>query len=313
MNNYSSILAKINSLKFKKEESTEKRDETYLKLFNKPLMNKNGEYDIKVRFLPDFKAAEDSTINPIQYFSHEWESRADGRFVHVRCLGKGCPICKTSYEMYKAGNKDSKPIGRRESHFINVYVIDNPADPTQNGKVKVLRMKESIHKGFELYTTGRHAKLGGVKLFDLTKDGVTFVIHVEKKTEDFPNYFPEIGSGEDNAEDVANLTGEDITRIYEQAYALSTLFPEPMSVADATAFLDKEYLNPSNDGGEDADSVDKDVSSAVEEKVASVKPVVETSTIGITRVTETPVKQSVASADNESTGHSKLDDLLAGL
>jgi len=311
MNNYSSILNKINSLKFKKEDSSDKRDSNYLTIFNKALMNKNGEYDVKIRFLPDFKASDGSGINPIQYFSHEWESRADDRFVNIRCLGKSCPICKASYEMYKAGNKDFKPIGRRESHYINCYVIDNPADPNQNGKVKVLRMKESIYKGFELYTTGRHSKNGGVKMFDLTKDGVTFVIHVEKKTEDFPYYYPEIGTEEDNVKDVASLTEEGITQIYEQAYELAKLFPEPMSVSDATAFLDKEYLNPSRDGIDEASG--NEVSPVVEAKVSSIKSIAEPPvSVGVT-APQTVVETVVPEVKVEATGHNKLDDLLAGL
>ena len=167
-----------------------------------------------VRLLPNIKSPKDTFLH---YYTFGWQSFTTGQNILVTSPtsweGGRDPIAEERYRVYRHGNPEEKKrmeaIRRNENWLINVYVISDPVNPENNGKVKVIRYGRQINKIIMSAMEGDEAADFGSRIFDLGKDGCSFKIKVEKQGE-YPSYvtskfqFPkEIeGLGESNHEKI---------------------------------------------------------------------------------------------------------------
>lgn len=144
-----------------------------------------------VRMLPYGK---DPSKTFFHYYQHGWNSFATGQYtsaLSLQTFGERDPIAEERYKILRTGNEEekekAKAIVRAEKWLVNVYVVNDPVNPENNGKVKVLRYGKQIHNIIMDAIEGEDSADLGPRIFDLGPNGVNFRVKVEKQG-DYPTY-----------------------------------------------------------------------------------------------------------------------------
>ncbi len=105
------------------------------------------------RYLPD-----PNGVPFIQYFEH-WFPYNDGEndvYYKEKCiytLGQQCPICKKNFELRDTGHPSDKKTAERrynQKHYVaNIYMINDPANAENNGKVFLFDFKAQIFTSYD--------------------------------------------------------------------------------------------------------------------------------------------------------------------
>jgi len=176
-----------------------------------------------VRLLP---YAQDPSKTFFHYYTHGWVSFANGQYVQAlspSTFGERDPIAEERFRILRTGTEDEKEkvsaIKRAEKFLVNVYVIDDPTNSDNNGKVKLLRYGKQLHKIIMEAIEGEDAEEFGPRIFDLGPNGVSFKIKVENQGE-YPTYV----SSRFTSAGKLNLTEDEQEKIYKGVFDLSKVF-----------------------------------------------------------------------------------------
>jgi hypothetical protein len=114
--------------------------------FWKPVMDKGGTGSAVIRFLP---APEGCDLPWVQVWSHAFQGT--GGWLIDNCLttlGQNCPVCEANRELWNTGSKDNQNIvrdrKRKLSYFSNIYVVKDPANPENEGRVFLYKFGKKI-------------------------------------------------------------------------------------------------------------------------------------------------------------------------
>jgi hypothetical protein len=90
-----------------------------------------------VRLLPDSKSPTETFFH---YYNMGWNSFATGQYVQTlspQTFGERCPINEERFRLSRTGNDAEKEkasaLRRIEKWLVNVYVVDDPSNPDNNG------------------------------------------------------------------------------------------------------------------------------------------------------------------------------------
>lgn len=141
--------SKMGSLTEKLIKQVEKLNDTGSKdddRFWKPVMDKGGTGSAIIRFLP---APEGCDLPWAQVWSHAFQS--NGKWMIDNCLttlGQNCPVCEANRELWNTGSKDNQNIvrdrKRKLSYFANIYVVKDPVNPANEGRVFLYKFGKKI-------------------------------------------------------------------------------------------------------------------------------------------------------------------------
>lgn len=191
-------------------------------LYNEVLKTTPGN-TYTVRLLP---FAKDPKNTFFHYFNHGWVSFATGQYVQAlspMTFGERDPIAEERFRILRMGTEDEKErvkaIKRVEKYLVNVYVIDDPTNPDNNGKVKLLRYGKQLHKIIMEAIEGEDAEEFGPRIFDLGSNGVSFKIKCENQGE-YPTYV----SSRFTSAGRFNLSEDEQKKIYEGVYDLTKVY-----------------------------------------------------------------------------------------
>lgn len=140
----------------------------------------------KLRLMP---YVDDPSETFFYYIEFGWRSKATDNYVSAispSTAGEPCPIS----EVWRKGfqNKlNTSGIRRREQWMVNVYVVDDPSHPENNGTVKIFRYGKQIDKIIQQALQGDLSDELGKSIFDLSSNGYDFIVRCEQQQE-FPNY-----------------------------------------------------------------------------------------------------------------------------
>lgn len=200
-----------------------------------------------VRLLPYAKSPKDTFFH---YYNHGWVSFATGQYVQAlspQTFGERDPIAEARYKDSRMGTDEEKEksqaIRRMEKWLVNVYVVDDPTNPDNNGKVKLLRYGKQLHKIITEAIEGEDAEEFGARVFDLGSDGVNFKVKVEQQG-DYPTYV----SSRFTTAGKIDLSEDEQEKIYSTVYDLKDVFPVK-SADDLKQMLDEHYY--CKDGSEE--------------------------------------------------------------
>ena len=243
-----------------------------------------------VRLLP---YAKDPSKTFFHYYQHGWNSFATGQYtsaISLQTFGERDPIAEERYKILRTGNEEekekAKAIVRSEKWLVNVYVVNDPVNPENNGKVKMLRYGKQIHNIITDAIEGEDAAELGPRIFDLGPDGVNFRVKVEKQG-DFPTY---VSSKFGMPSAIDNLDEDRHNTIYENVFELSSVF-SVKSVNELKTMMDEHYYV-------------RDAS--VDNNVIVDTPIEETAV-------SAPVTASVAEIKKDDNEDEVLKELLEGL
>ena len=145
-----------------------------------------------VRLLPNLEAPDRTFFH---YYHHMWKSVVSNNMISFLCpttYGDKCPIEEYRSRVYRTKNETeiekTRPIKRNESWLANVFVIKDPTNPENEGKVKILRYGRQLNKIITDAITGDDSDEYGSRVFDLSDKGCSFKIKVEQNSGGYPEY-----------------------------------------------------------------------------------------------------------------------------
>ena len=299
----------------------------------KDSLNKPQDYNFKdilkfevgktylVRLLPNFKAPEQTFFH---YFHYSWKSFSTGQFVSYvspTTWGERCPIAEESYKIYKNGSPEEKERGkaiyRKENWLVNVYVVSDPSNPENEGKVKIMRTGAQLQKIIRNAIDGDDAAEFGDKVFKLSAEGCNFRIKCEKKSDKpgSPEFVEYTASKFLNSSKIEGLDEKKIEEIYNGVFDLTLIFPTK-TFEELKNGLDEHYYGKTKE-----EVLSNPVKSAEKSLETDDVPYTEPAkTVVVTKVEETKSVQPevkpippVVSTTAEKKQEVSIDDLLKGL
>jgi hypothetical protein len=175
-----------------------------------------------LRLLPNIA---DPSKTFFHFFQHGWNSFATGEYVSalsLQTIGKPDPIGMETFRIKKTGTEEEKKkvqaVKWQEQWYVNVYVVDDPVTPTNNGTVKIFRFGKKLNNIIESAINGDDSDEFGARVFDLSKDGVNFKLKVEKQGE-----YITYDSSRFTSPVSINLTEEKMEQIYQSVHDLTSV------------------------------------------------------------------------------------------
>lgn len=194
-----------------------------------------------VRLLPYSKDPKKTFFH---FFTHGWTSFATGQYVAAlspQTFGERDPIAEERYRILRTGTdadkEKAKAIGRSEKWLVNVYVVNDPTNQENNGKVKILRYGKQLQKIITDAIEGEDADELGARIFDLGPNGVNLKIKVEKQGE-YPSY---VSSKFSMPSAIPEMDEAKAKKIYDNAHELDKVFAIK-SYDELKAMLQEHYF-----------------------------------------------------------------------
>jgi len=180
--------------------------------------DKSGNGYAVIRFLP----APDGEDDPyVQVWSHAFQGPG-GWFIDG-CLttlgGAKCPVCEENSKLWATGNKSDQEIVRKRkrklSYYSNIYVVKDPANPQNEGKVFLFKYGKKIFEKISTALKPEFEDESPVDAFDLWS-GANFKLKV-RMADGYPNYdkseFESTGT-------LCDLEDEDLEKIWKKCHSL---------------------------------------------------------------------------------------------
>jgi hypothetical protein len=218
----------------------------------------NGLYKEILKFTPGSTCQVRLVPNPnspketiFHYYNHAWTSNSTGKFVTALCpttFGESCPIDAYYLKTYRTGTESEKKaasvLSRKEGWFVNVYVISDPGNPENEGKVKILRYGKELAKVIQGALEGDDvAEFGVERVFDVN-EGCTLRIKCENRAGDRRGGKQYITYASSKFLPPSNL-GLDETKlqdIYNSVHDLKAINKQT-TPADMQRLLDEHFFN----------------------------------------------------------------------
>jgi hypothetical protein len=241
-NNYTEMMKKFKTKTVQKKSEGQKSEvnNDFLKL------NNDGK-SVLVRFLPDIKLLErtgEQELSPYTRFIHAVGDGDDYKtFLCPSTEGKikDCSFCMKAIEIWKSKEKTPvqeairKKLNRRCEHLVNVYVIEDEANPENNGKVKILKFYSELWDKYEKVIAGKLKD----RIWRLDGEGSTLRIECKIKKDKEGNEIPSYASSSwDLPEAIPGMTDEKANDILSKTFDITTLMA-PISIEE----INKMYQN----------------------------------------------------------------------
>ena len=138
------LTAQVSKLSSKDGEKKSYQDDR----FWKPLVDKAGNGFAVIRFLP---ASEGEDMPWVQTFSHSFQGPTTGLWYienSLTTLNKKDPVSEYNTLLWNTGSDADKEIARKQkrklSYIANIYVVSDPANPDNDGKVFLYKFGKKI-------------------------------------------------------------------------------------------------------------------------------------------------------------------------
>ena len=113
----------------------------------KPVMDKTGNGYAVIRFLP---AVEGEDMPWAKVWNHAFQGPTGQWYIEnsLTTLGQNDPVSEMNSAYWNSGVESDKEIARRQKrklqYFANIYVVQDPANPQNEGKVMLYRFGKKI-------------------------------------------------------------------------------------------------------------------------------------------------------------------------
>jgi hypothetical protein len=131
-NNFSKLAEELEKTSQPQSNSSSQDDR-----FWKPTIDKTGNSYAVIRFLPP---TDGEDLPWVRIFNHGF--KGPGGWLIDNCLttiGKPCPVCESNTELWGTGSQENQNLARdrkrRLKYISNIYVVKDPANPDNDGKV----------------------------------------------------------------------------------------------------------------------------------------------------------------------------------
>jgi len=139
-------------------------------------------------------------------------------------INERCPMSELYFKVQREGSPAEKEkvraITKRENWLVNAYIINDPVNPDNNDTVKIIRFGKQLHKIIMDAIEGEDSDQLGHRIFDLSDNGCSFRIKVEKQQQ-FPTY---VSSKFLMPGEVPGMTKTKMKEVYEGCHDLENVF-----------------------------------------------------------------------------------------
>jgi len=155
----------------------------------KPELDKTGNGYAVVRFLP---TPEGEEMPWVSYFDHGFQGPG-GWYIEksLTTLNNQDPVSEYNSTLWNTGIEANKDIARKQKrrlHYVsNVYVISDPKNPDNEGKVFKYRFGKKIFEALKEAISPAFADEKAINPFDLRDEGANFKIKI-RKVDGYWNY-----------------------------------------------------------------------------------------------------------------------------
>ena len=257
----------------------------------KPELDKSGNGYAVVRFLP---TPEGEEMPWVSYWDHGFQGPG-GWYIEksLTTLNKKDPVSEYNTTLWNTGieaNKESARKQKRRLHYVaNVYVVSDPKNPDNEGRVYKYRFGKKIFEQLKEAISPAFEDESAINPFDL-REGANFKIKI-RKVDGYWNY--------DKSEfDSTSPLGDEamINSVFSQVHSLN-------EVIAPSEFKTYEELKEKLDR---VLGLSGAVSSSTAESIAEDQEEVPWSNVNTESVADEPV---IASAES-TTEHSSEDDAM---
>ena len=188
----------------------------------KPTVDKAGNGMAVIRFLPAPPQDGDDALPWVKIFSHGFQG--PGGWLIDNCLttmDKQCPICEHNSALWNSGIEANKDIVRKQkrklNYVSNIYMISDPSNPDNEGKVFLFRYGKKIFDKITEAMNPQFEDEQAINPFDLWK-GANFKLKI-RKVDGYQNY------DKSEFESAAPLNGDDdaLESIWKSEFSLQEL------------------------------------------------------------------------------------------
>ena len=178
---YTDLLSKAESLNKTEVRGADER-------LWKPEVDKAGNGYAVIRFLP---APDGEDLPWAQVWSHAFQGPG-GWYIEnsLTTLGKKDPVSDLNRELWNSGNDADKDVARKQkrklSYYSNIYVISDPANPSNEGRVFLYKFGKKIFDKLTEAMQPAFADETPINPFDFWK-GADFKVKI-RKVEGYWNY-----------------------------------------------------------------------------------------------------------------------------
>lgn len=203
------------------KESTKKSYEDTR--FWKPTVDKAGNGMATIRFLPA-PAGED--VPWVQIFSHSFQGPTGKWYIEnsLTTLNKKDPVSEHNSVLWNSGIESNKEVARKQkrklNYITNVYIVKDPANPDNDGKVFLFKFGKKIFEKLNDLMNPEFADETPVNPFDLW-EGANFKLKI-RKVEGYQNY----DKSEFESPAPLSKDEDDLERIWKSQYGLNEFLTE---------------------------------------------------------------------------------------
>ena len=155
----------------------------------KPELDKTGNGYAVVRFLP---TPSEEEMPWVSYFDHGFQGPG-GWYIEksLTTIGKQDPVSEYNTQLWNTGieaNKEQARKQKRRLHYVsNIYVVSDPKNPHNEGKVFTYRYGKKIFEMLKEAISPAFEDESAINPFDLRGEGANFKIKI-RKVDGYWNY-----------------------------------------------------------------------------------------------------------------------------
>jgi hypothetical protein len=203
------------------KESTKKSYEDLR--FWKPVVDKAGNGMATIRFLP---APSGEDVPWVQVFSHSFQGPTGKWYIEnsLTTMNKKDPVSEHNSVLWNSGIESNKEVARKQkrklNYIANVYVVKDPANPDNDGKVFLFKFGKKIFEKLNDLMNPEFEDETPVNPFDLW-EGANFKLKI-RKVEGYQNY----DKSEFESSAPLSQDDDDLERIWKSEYGLNEFLSE---------------------------------------------------------------------------------------
>lgn len=150
--------------------------------FWKPEVDKAGNGYAIIRFLP---AAEGESVPFVRYYNHAFQGPGGAWYIEncLTTIGKDDPVTESNSVLWNTNIESNKALARerkRNTNYVsNIYVVEDPSNPENNGKVFLFRYGKKIFDKINDAIKPKFADQIKMNPFDIFK-GANFRLRISK-------------------------------------------------------------------------------------------------------------------------------------
>ncbi len=213
------LTEKVNKLNDKSSEKKSYEDDR----FWKPVVDKAGNGMAVIRFLP---AAEGEDMPWVQLFSHSFQGPTGQWYIEnsLTTLNKKDPVSEYNTQLWNSGIEADKETARKQKrklqYISNVYVVKDPSNPDNEGKVFLFKFGKKIFDKLNDLMNPEFEDETPVNPFDLW-EGANFKLKI-RKVEGYQNY----DKSEFDSPAALSEDDDELERIWKAQHKLSEFISE---------------------------------------------------------------------------------------